>query len=46
MTYEKLTNGYRFSIKGEATSLFRAEISYLGDTEGQHNCEGFKVKLG
>ena len=43
---QKLANGHTFSINGEAKLLFGAVVSCLGDTEGQHQWGGFKVKLG
>ena len=41
-----LANGHTFVISGKSVELFGAVVSCLGDTEGQHQWGGFKVKVG
>ena len=41
-----LANGHTFIIDGKPVELFGAVMSCLGDTEGQHQWGGFKVKVG
>lgn len=43
---QRLANGYTFIINGTPIELFGAVVSCLGDTEGQHQWGGFKVKVG
>lgn len=42
----ELSKGHTFNIQGRPTKLFGAVVSCLGDTEGQHQWGGFKVKVG
>ncbi|XP_028409387.1 uncharacterized protein LOC114531989 isoform X2 [Dendronephthya gigantea] len=41
-----LANGYTFVVGGNFMELFGGVVSCLGDTEGQHQWGGFKVKVG
>ena len=41
-----LASGYTFVINGKPKELFGAVVSCLGDTEGQQQWGGFKVKVG
>ena len=41
-----LSRGHTFSVSGRPVTLHGAVVSGLGDTEGQHQWGGFKVKVG
>lgn len=41
----KLAGGHIFHINGKETELFGTVVCCLGDTEGQHQWGGFKVKV-
>ena len=41
-----LSRGHTFSVNGRPVTLHGAVVSGLGDTEGQHQWGGFKVKVG
>ena len=43
---QTLASGYTFNINGRPVELFGAVVSCLGDTEGEHQWGGFKVKVG
>ena len=41
-----LSKGHTFNVNGEDTEIFGTVVCCLGDTEGQHQWGGYKVKVG